>query len=245
MENSSAELHGNTLILDFNTYRSTIILMKAIDDETDILSMPEGSGTGFAIHADGYVATNHHVIKGHEVLYLLSTDNRFPSPIKAEVVASDSIHDIAILKINDSQIDGFGQLPYNITSKSLKRGEEVFCLGYPRSPILGEEIKASQGIITALNGTSPSQYMVSLDIDHGSSGSPVFDKKGNIVGIITSLLTWHDMMLTANQAVKSFYLVQLMQQVGIAPIPPQQQEELSSTELIDTIAPYVFLIECY
>ena len=245
MENSSAELHGNTLILDFNTYRSTIILMKATDDETDILSMPEGSGTGFAIHADGYVATNHHVIKGHDTIYLLSTDNRFPSPIKAEVVASDSINDIAILKINDSQIDGFGELPYNIISENLKRGEEVYCLGYPKSPILGEEIKASQGIITAINGMTPSQYMVSLDIDHGSSGSPVFDKRGNIAGIITALLTWNDMMLTANLAVKSFYLVQLMQQVGIASTSVQQQKELSSTELIDTIAPYVFLVECY
>lgn len=243
-----AELRGNTLILDFGIYDATLILTRNTEDENPA-NMPRTAqrvfGTGFAIHADGYVATNCHVVKGCNTIYLHSTDNRFPSPLRASVVICDEANDLAILKITDRRVTHLGELPYRLAAKSLERGEEVFCLGYPNNYLLGNEIKVSQGIITALNGLSPAQYMVSLDIDHGSSGSPVFDKKGNIAGIITAVFNREYVMLTASLAVKSAYLLQLMQQTEIEPAPAQQQKELSPTEWIDAIAPYVFLIECY
>lgn len=87
--------------------------------------------------------------------------------------------------------------------------------------------------------------MLSLDIDHGSSGSPVFDKKGNILGVISAMLNHYNYKITASMAVKSSYLLQLMKKVGIEPANAQLQKELSTTLLVDTIAPYVFLIECH
>ncbi len=246
IKDSSAQLRGNALILDFILYHTTLLMSKE-PDNTDQAPLygTSASGTGFAIHADGYVATNHHVIDGHNTIYIISTDKHFPSPLKATVVASDSINDLAILKITDKWFNGFGKLPYNISYENIKRGEEVYCMGYPISNLLGNEIKVSQGIISALNGIRASELMLSLDIDHGNSGSPVFDKKGNILGVISAMLNHYNYKITASMAVKSSYLLQLMKKVGIEPANAQLQKELSTTLLVDTIAPYVFLIECH
>lgn len=75
--------------------------------------------------------------------------------------------------------------PYAVKTPILDVGTSVFALGYPMSDILGEEIKVTDGIISSKTGYQGDvvTYQISVPIQPGNSGGPLFDKNGNLVGI--------------------------------------------------------------
>jgi V8-like Glu-specific endopeptidase len=122
-------------------------------------------------------------------------------------------------------------------------------MGYPKPSLLNSGIKTSTGAITADNGYYASQYVVSIDVDGGSSGSPVFDKEGNVIGVISGGYSKSTTIITANFAIKSQYLIDLINKANRRlehPITYQTTskiKELPHTDKLDAIAPYVFIIK--
>ena len=87
--------------------------------------------------------------------------------------------------------------------------------------------------------------MTSIDIDHGSSGSPVFDSEGSIIGIACSMIKKELSRITASYAVKSIYLFSLANEIEGLKIERESKiKELSYPDKLEAIAPYIFLIEC-
>ncbi len=207
--------------------------------------MPNSSGSGFALTPSGYVATNHHVISDAQSIWVYGTEGDFTQPMNAVVVAQDTVNDLAILKIEDEAFKGFGELPYGFSTRVPTKGETLFYLGYPRPDLFNEEVKTSTGQVTAQNGYLPSTYMVSIDIDHGSSGSPVFDMDGLLAGVVVSISTGTP--ITANFAIKSAYLYRLLEKIEPEAYKIRKGskiKELSHPEKISAIAPYVLRIDC-
>ncbi len=233
----------NVLELDFGEYNAWLYLSReniGVDNQ-----IPRGgTGSGFAVREDGYIITNHHVIDGAKEIRVHSTDGRYPNDMQAEVIASDSIIDLALLRIVDERFKGFGKLPYGFYTYEAKKGESVFYLGYPKPKKLGEEIKTSIGHITAENSFTAALYMISIDVDHGSSGSPMFNEDGNIVGIIMGAVDGK-LNMKANLAIKASYLYRFMKKClpDFTPQPVENLKELPYSEKVSTIAPYVFLIK--
>lgn len=201
-------------------------------------------GTGFALTSDGYLVTNHHVVEGGIEYYVCFDPSLGIKPYRAEVVVADSIHDLAIMRINDPDFTTLGEIPYGFTDKDIRVGEDIFYLGYPMTTIVGDDIKFSNGNVTAINGFNRYDFMMSVDIDHGSSGSPIFDADGNAVGIAYSGFEDESLRLTANCAIKTPFLYRLIEQLP-SPItlPVNKIKELSQPDKIEAITPFIFSIK--
>jgi S1-C subfamily serine protease len=147
------------------------------------------SGTGFLISTDGYIATNFHVIdESSELEVVFPSENGFVT-YKATVYLNDKTNDISILRINDDNFEKLNYLPYELSEK-YEVGDEVFTIGYPHPDIMGTESKLTTGIINSLSGFDNDNtcVQISVPVQPGNSGGPLFNSKGNIVGITTSTL---------------------------------------------------------
>ena len=134
-------------------------------------------GSGFIIDSDGYVVTNHHVIKDADEIIVRLKDRR---ELKATLVGSDARSDIALLKIeaDDLPVVKLG------SSSSLKVGSWVMAIGSP----FGFDHSVSVGVISATGRTLPSESYVpfiqtDVAINPGNSGGPLFNLEGEVVGI--------------------------------------------------------------
>lgn len=143
------------------------------------------SGTGFALK-NGYVLTNHHVIDEANTIDIYGVAGDFTRSYKAKVIGSDKVNDLALLKISDSDFKGFGNIPYSFKYKLSDVGEDIYVLGYPLTATMGEEIKLTNGIISAKTGFDGdvSQYQISAPVQPGNSGGPLLDYDGNVIGVI-------------------------------------------------------------
>lgn len=134
-------------------------------------------GSGFIIDSDGYVVTNHHVIKDADEIIVRLKDRR---ELKATIVGSDARSDIALLKIEADNLP-----VVNLgTSKNLKVGSWVMAIGSP----FGFDHSVSVGVISATGRTLPSENYVpfiqtDVAINPGNSGGPLFNLDGEVVGI--------------------------------------------------------------
>ena len=93
-------------------------------------------------------------------------------------------------------------------------GEDVFVLGYPMTQALGNEIKLTNGIISARTGYQGdiSTYQISAPVQPGNSGAPMFDSNGNIIGIVVAGVPGAD---NVGYAIKTLYLKVLIENTEI------------------------------
>jgi serine protease Do len=137
-------------------------------------------GTGFAISNDGYVATNYHVVKGANAIYIQTHKGE---TLKAYLVAQEPSADLAILKVENKNFR-FGKtpLPYTIAKSVSGLGQKVFTIGYPK-----DEVVYNEGYISCDNGYEGDAHSYQLEItaNPGQSGSPVLDKYGSVIALIT------------------------------------------------------------
>ena len=134
-------------------------------------------GSGFIIDSDGYVVTNHHVIRDADKIIVRLKDRR---ELKATVVGSDARSDIALLKV---EADNLPVVKLG-TSANLKVGSWVMAIGSP----FGFDHSVSVGVISATGRTLPSESYVpfiqtDVAINPGNSGGPLFNLDGEVVGI--------------------------------------------------------------
>ncbi len=134
-------------------------------------------GSGFILSSDGYVITNHHVIKDADEIVVKLQDHR---QLLAKVVGSDKRSDIALLKIDASD------LPAAKTGSSdkLKVGAWVLAIGSP----FGFDHSVTAGIVSAKGRSLPSDNYVpfiqtDVAINPGNSGGPLFNLDGEVVGV--------------------------------------------------------------
>ena len=143
------------------------------------------AGSGFIIDEEGYILTNNHVVDGADEIIVALSDRRERI---AEVVGQDPLSDLALLKINESN------LPSVKLGKSLdlKAGSWVVAIGSP----FGFEHSVTAGIISATGRSLPEgngRYVpfiqTDVAINPGNSGGPLIDLNGNVVGINSQIFT--------------------------------------------------------
>lgn len=204
----------------------------------------EWTGTGFAI-ADGYVATNYHVINGAKTIMIKGVNGDLSNTFKGYVIASDREHDLAIVQIVDKKFSGFDDIPYCLGKSVPEVGDDIFVLGYPMTQTMGNEVKLTDGIISAASGYKGdnSMYQISAAVQPGNSGGPLFDNKGNVVGIICAK---HADAENANYAIKISYLLSLIKSsdIGIKLPKTNNIESKSLSKKVKQVEPFVYIIEC-
>ncbi len=138
---------------------------------------PRSLGSGFVITADGYLLTNAHVVEGAEEINVRLTDKR---EFKAKVIGSDKRTDVALIKI---EATGLPVVRFGDPVK-LKVGEWVVAIGSP----FGFENSVTAGIVSAKGRSLPQENFVpfiqtDVAINPGNSGGPLFNMRGEVVGI--------------------------------------------------------------
>ncbi len=134
-------------------------------------------GSGFIISEDGYVLTNHHVVKNADEIVVKLADRR---ELEAKLIGSDESSDVALLKVDatDLPVVEVG------SSKKLQVGEWVLAIGSP----FGFEQSATAGIVSAKGRSLPGGNYVpfiqtDVAINPGNSGGPLFNMEGEVVGM--------------------------------------------------------------
>lgn len=152
-------------------------------------------GSGFIFSEDGYIITNHHVIEGAKKITVVLNDK---TELEAELVGSDTISDIAVIKVKDTK--GTKLTPMEIgNSDDLVVGEPVVAIGCPAGiEYLGT---VTDGIISAINRDveitdaygriqkTMTLIQTNATINKGNSGGPLINSRGQVIGINTLKLT--------------------------------------------------------
>jgi len=134
-------------------------------------------GSGFVVSADGYVLTNAHVVQAADEITVTLKDKR---EYKARVIGADRRTDVAVLKIDATGLQAVSLGDPN----RLKVGEWVVAIGSP----FGFESTVTKGIVSAKGRSLPQENYVpfiqtDVPINPGNSGGPLFNMKGEVVGI--------------------------------------------------------------
>lgn len=134
-------------------------------------------GSGFIISTDGYILTNAHVVKGRENIKIALNDKR---EFYAKLVGLDDKSDVALLKIDADHLP----VAKIGNPNELKSGEWVAAIGAP----FGFDNSVTAGIVSAKNRTLPNEtytpfIQTDVAINPGNSGGPLFNLRGQVVGI--------------------------------------------------------------
>lgn len=156
----------------------------------------QSTGSGVIINKDGYIVTNNHVVEGSEIVQVTLSDNR---ELKAEVIGTDPDTDLAVIKVNASD------LPYLsfVNSDQTKVGQWVLAVGNPfnlNSTVTAGIISAKGRNINIINSNRQNrsgnqnvstaiESFIQTDaaINPGNSGGALVDLNGGLVGINTAI----------------------------------------------------------
>ncbi len=162
------------------------------------LSEKRSTGSGFFVDSTGYIVTNAHVVAGANQVRVQMASPPPPPPgessilrrrgklLDAEVVGMDTETDVAVLKVPGS---GYQALPFG-NSDRLRSGQLVFAFGSP----MGLQNSVSMGVVSAtarqLRPGDPMIYVqTDASINPGSSGGPLVNTRGEVVGINTFIVS--------------------------------------------------------
>lgn len=214
-------------------------------------NQPKASGSGFFISTNGTIATNAHVIERAEKIEVTIANEMGTFTYKAKTLLKDAKNDVALIQIADTSFKGLSSLPYLLNDKS-DIGEKVFTIGYPLNDIMGSNYKVTDGIISAKTGIGDDirYFQISVPLQPGNSGGPLFNKDGEIIGITSSKLNGEAVgssVENVNYAIKITYLLNLY---GMLPDATQLpvSSKLAGKVLEDQIKilkNYVCLIKIY
>ncbi len=142
----------------------------------------ESAGSGFVISADGYIATNYHVVEGASKVTV--TTHKGDS-LEAKIIGKDAANDVALLKVEGEE------LPFVTlgSSDALAVGDMVAAIGNPlgelTSTLTVGYVSAKDRIVNT-DGSVINMLQTDAAINAGNSGGPLFNTKGEVIGIITA-----------------------------------------------------------
>jgi serine protease Do len=147
-------------------------------------STRQSLGSGFIVDPSGVIVTNNHVIANAYDITVTLQDNQ---ELKATLIATSPVADLAVLKVNAAK--PLASVPFG-DSSTLHVGQPVVAIGNP----LGLGGSVSGGIVSALNRdlmSSPYDDYIQTDaaINHGNSGGPLFNLKGEVIGVNTAIFS--------------------------------------------------------
>ncbi len=194
----------------------------------------KGTGTAFVVSADGYLVTCAHVVEGAKSLEVHLGNQKYP----AQVIASDAVHDVAVIKINAQNLS-----PIALSdSNSVQLGQSVRAFGFPLSDVLGNNLKVTSGSVSGLNQEAGSRiFQVDAAINPGNSGGPLVNEFGDVIGVASAKLTG-DVVSTVGFGRPINDVKVLLEQAGARFAPGTAQQKLEGPALAQKVSSAVALV---
>ncbi|MCO4806931.1 MAG: trypsin-like peptidase domain-containing protein [Flavobacteriales bacterium] len=160
---------------------SDLIEMAMKSSVTVLIDQNQGHGSGVVVSSNGYIVTNEHVTNGAKLIDIQFSNGM---TLPADLISSSEKHDLSLLKVRAS---GLTALPIISNSDLAREGEEVYVIGAPGDTELSQSV--SKGIISAKRNIDGVKFIqTDTKISPGSSGSPLINNEGEIIGIINMKL---------------------------------------------------------
>ncbi|NLE21670.1 MAG: trypsin-like serine protease [Actinobacteria bacterium] len=192
----------------------------------------QGIGTGFVVSDDGYILTNAHVVSesgvaASKVTVVFKGEGEEGTQVPATIVGSDESTDVALLKIEPDQAPDFTVVALGDSSK-VAVGEQVVAIGNP----LGLDFSLSSGVVSATDRElqSPNGATISggiqtdAAINSGNSGGPLFNARGEVIGINEQIASQSGGNEGIGFAVPINTAVSVMEQMKNGSFAPQVQQ---------------------
>ena len=171
------KLHSKSIIDAVKKFSSSVVVIKRESG---------GMGSGFFVNDQGYIITNFHVIKNERhftATQLVKTKYETKRVIykKIRIVAVDPLHDLAVLKIDETLKEPIIPIVFSPDAISLTSGNTVVAIGHP----LGLEQTVTEGILTNPSRMFGGLMYLQMDapINPGNSGGPLFNRYGEVIGV--------------------------------------------------------------
>ena len=154
-----------------------------------LVKVPGALGSGFVVHPDGWVVTNAHVVQKEQEITITvfeKSSKEFEKKVfsKIELVAINPYWDLALLRIPKEKLEGYPLAVVPLADPDrIAVGESVFAVGNP----LGLERSVSEGIVSTKNRAQDGMLYIQTTaaINPGNSGGPLFNLRGEVVGVTT------------------------------------------------------------
>jgi S1-C subfamily serine protease len=160
------------------------------------------SGSGFFISKLGHVLTNQHVVSDCETVTVGDSADR---QVTADVLDTDRRNDLALLRISSTKMASaetkflISKLNIKVVPKAsdglmrledVELGEDVLVAGFPYADFFSSTIKVTTGIVSSTRGfgDDSGRFQIDAAVQPGSSGGPIYDENGNIVGVVVAQL---------------------------------------------------------
>jgi S1-C subfamily serine protease len=192
------------------------------------------SGTAFLV-APGILMTNAHVVDGARRIRLTSLQGAMDT----EVMISDNNNDLALLRAALSA----NLQPLRFRQMGAGLAEAVTTLGYPMAGLMGSGLQVTQGVISGLFGAHNDIRLLQFTapIQPGSSGSPLLDQYGAVLGVVSSTFTQTQNM---NFAIRGLLATALMEAANIPCTLQTDSVNLPATQMVSRLQPAIWKVEC-
>ncbi|MBT2989923.1 MAG: trypsin-like peptidase domain-containing protein [Candidatus Thiodiazotropha sp. (ex Ctena orbiculata)] len=203
------------------------------------------SGSGFIVNNSGHVVTNSHVVDECKTISVRGGNS---SDVAAKIVSLDKKNDIALLIV-----DGLKEQLSPIRATDVRLGEAVMAAGYPYGEFVSSDLKVTSGIVSGVKGLGDDSAQFQLDaaIQPGNSGGPIFDRQGNIVGIVVSQLNKLKMAIASgslpentNFAIKAGTVRAFLEANGVTSENTDLSGYLSTEAIAQIAAKQTLMVRC-
>jgi len=215
-------------------------------------------GSGFYVSKFRHIVTNQHVVNQCKKI---TVGDGINTQIPADLIASDKKNDLAILQtismeMASADTKSFVQkLSIQVVpllsgglmrSEDVVGGEQIYIAGYPLGNMVSDQMKLGDGIVSATKGmdNDVSQFIVSSDIKRGNSGGPVYDSKGNVVGVAVSRLNVNRTD-TINFAIKGSTVKQFLSAHNVPTKWSNRQENITTQDLYKIASKQTVMVVCH
>ena len=205
-----------------------------------------GSGSGVYVSRNGHIITNEHVISGCSSVSV-GKDMEHQKP--AKIIKKDSTVDLGLLKVSSKSKKG------NLAAKDAELGEQILVAGYPFLSSLGDSVKVTGGIISSTETSginARKQFQMSAPIQPGNSGGPIYNTKGDIVGISISRLSKISTLTKSgsipeniNFGIKSSEVTKFLASANLARRPSNAKKTLGSKGIAKLAKEQTVIVLCY
>lgn len=166
-----------------------------IGTQEDNLSENSVIGTGFLVSSNGVIVTNRHVVSNENIKYFISfKDQKTLVEVKSDQIFRDPVNDVALIKINGSEIPEGTKVLSIGDSDKIKLGETVIAIGNPLGEFTGSvtkgiisglqrEVTISQGFFSTQSEVYQDVIQTDAAINPGNSGGPLLNIEGEVIGI--------------------------------------------------------------
>lgn len=224
----------------------------ALNKEINKSKMPtgviiQGGGSSFLIDGKGYLVTNAHVLDGATSASVFNEDGK---EYNAVIAYKNDEKDLAILKIEDEEFEPIKNLPYSIKKSNADLGEEIYTIGFPNFP--RTDVVYNIGYLSSAKGYNGDTVscQIQMNANHGNSGGPIFNKKGEIIGVLSTKLSKAD---GVSFAIKSKNIFQVVDDFKQTDTTATNLKITSNTSLngeervsqVKKISNYVYMVKAY